>query len=44
MKYFIDTEFIEDGIILDLISLAIVSEFHFGVSDKETDMGHEIKL
>lgn len=26
MKYFIDTEFIEDGIILDLISLAIVSE------------------
>jgi len=26
MKYFIDTEFIEDGIILDLVSLAIVSE------------------
>jgi len=26
MKYFIDTEFIEDGVILDLISLAIVSE------------------
>jgi len=26
MRYFIDTEFIEDGIILDLISIGIVSE------------------